>query len=193
VGEVKPWAVMPLKLKQIYTQFSDTFHRYQYRNFLSLESRADGKKVYLGDPCCRAGSPPLELQLNWITNLPEIIWQGGEGNLVEPVYEGKYGVELIVHSDWADKHPLLVEFPEKYRDAIKFRYNSEFGGKTWIMPQGAGPRIAAIVAHGNSLDDCMEECTEISQCLKGTQIESFTRAFPIIKEKIATLKNWGMW
>ena len=80
----------------------------------------------------------------------------------------------------------------KLRDKIKFRYQTEFDGKTWILPQGAGPRIAAIVAHGDSLDDCIEECTDISAQLKGTQIESFTRSFPIIKDKMHTLAQWGI-
>jgi hypothetical protein len=193
VGEVAPWAAMPNALREIYSKLSRTLKQYEYRNFLSLESRAFAKRIYLGDPCCRAGSPPLELQLNWITNLADILWEGAEGHMVNPVYDGRFGVELIVHSDWANKHPLLVEFPEKYRDKIKFRYNSEFEGNTWIMPQGVGPRIAAIVSHGNSIDACIEECKEISSQLKGTLVESFTRSFPIVMEKIETLKTWGHW
>ena len=192
VGVVKPWMGMPPQLRDMYERLSETFKEYGYRNFLSLESRAKGKQIILGDPCCRAGSPPLELQLNWITNLPRVFWEGAEGRMVDPVYDGRYGVELIVHSDWADKHPLLVDFPMKLRDKIKFRYQTEFDGKTWILPQGAGPRIAAIVAHGDSLDACIEECTDISAQLKGTQIESFTRSFPIIKDKMHTLAQWGI-
>lgn len=193
IGEVKPWDQMPDPLKDIYNRLRATFKSYEYRNFLSLESRVLKDKIYLGDPCCRGGSPPLELQLNWITNLADILWEGSEGKMVEPEYSAKFGVELIIHSDWADAHPLMVEFPQKYRNKIKFRYNTEFKGKTWIMPQGAGPRIAAIVATGNSVDACMEECKEISGELKGTQIEAFTRSFPIIKEKIGKLKEWGSW
>jgi hypothetical protein len=184
---------MPQKLRDIYARLSDTFKKYQYRNFLSLESRADEHEIYLGDPACRAGSPPLELQLNWITNLPEILWEGAEGHAVEPKYAGRYGVELVIHSDWSNEHPLMLEFPQRYRDKMKFRYSSEFDGHTWILPQRKGPRIAAVVAHGDNLDDAMEECREISGQLKGTQVESFTRSFPIIKEKIETLEKWGIW
>jgi hypothetical protein len=193
VGEVAAWAAMPHLLREIYSKLSGSFKEYEYRNFLSLESRAFAKRIYLGDPCCRAGSPPLELQLNWITNLADILWEGAEGRMVNPVYDGRFGVELIVHSEWARQHPLLVEFPQKYRNDLKFRYNTEFDGKTWIMPHGDDPRIAAIVAHGSNLDDCMERCKEISGQLKGTEVESFTRAFPIAKEKIDTLKTWGYW
>ena len=193
VGEVRPWAKMPAKLKDIYAALSPTLKSYGYRNFLSLESRADARHVYLQDPCCRAGSPPMELQLNWIKNLADILWLGSAGKMVTPEYKGKYGVELIVHSDWADNHPLMVDFPKEHRSKIKFRYNSEFDGKTWILPQGAGPRIAAVVACGDTLDALFEECKEVSGSLKGIQVEAFTRSFPIIEEKIEQLRKWGLW
>jgi hypothetical protein len=163
-----------------------------YRNFISLESRAKKDVIYLGDPCKRGGSPPLELQLNMIDNLADVLWFGAAGTMIDPKITSKYGVELMIHSDWADKHPLMVDFPSKLRDKIKFRYNSEFDGKTWIMPQGAGPRIAAIVEHGDNLDDIIEQAKEDSSQLKGIQIEAFTRSFPIALEKIEQLKEWGI-
>jgi len=188
----KKWVDMPPRLIDIYDKLSPILKQCEYRNFISLESRASEKEICLGDPCCRGGSPPFELQLNMIDNIPDIMWFGGEGKVMRPRIPSKYGVELIVHSDWADKHPLMVDFPKKYRNQVKFRYNSMFDGNIWIMPQGAGPRIAAVVAHGNSLDDCMEEAKEISGQLKGIQIEAFSRSFPIAKEKIAKLKEWGI-
>lgn len=189
VGVVKPWNEMPLKLLDIYDKMAPTLGEYGYRNFISLESRVKGNVVNLGDPCMRAGSPPGELQYKMIKNLPDIFWFGAEGKVIDPEYDGKYGVELCVHSDWGNANPLMVEFPEKYRDNIKFRYFSEFDGKVWILPQQAGPRIAAIVSNGNNLDDCFAECEEVSKQIKGIQIETFVSAIPLMKEKLKTFKE----
>jgi hypothetical protein len=112
--------------------------------------------------------------------------------MIDPEYAAKYGVMLCVHSDWASKHPLMVQYPKKYREQIKFRYDSEFDGHTWIMPQDAGPRIAGIVAMGDSLDPLYDEVKEISEQMKGIQIESFTRSIPIAKEKLKELASWGI-
>jgi hypothetical protein len=191
IGVKKNWSEMPKNLVDIYNKLSDTLKRYEYRNFISLESRVKNKSIYLGDPCMRSGSPPSEVELKWITNIPDIMWFGAEGKMVDPDFDGKFGVQLNVHSDWCDKNPLIIDFPPALRDNITFRYNAEFDGVTCIMPQGAGPRCAAIVSHGDSLDDCIEECKEISKQINGIQIESFTRSFPIIQEKIKTLKSWG--
>jgi hypothetical protein len=192
IGVVKKWKELPPNLVDIYTKMSEPLKRFECRNFISLESRTKNKDVKLGDPCQRFGSPPGECQMNMITNLPDIFYFGAEGKMIDPEYAAKYCIALMVHSDWAVKHPLMVEYPKKYRDQIKFRWDSEFDGKTWIMPQDAGPRIAAIVAQGNSLEPLFEEVKEISEQLKGIQIESFTRSIPIAKEKLKELASWGI-
>jgi hypothetical protein len=188
----KKMTQMPSELRATYEVLADTLAEYQYRSFLSLESRIGKKGTFLCDPCCRGGSPPLELQLDMIRNIPDILWRGADGEIVEPDIPSQYGVELIVHSEWADKNPLLVDFPEKMREKIKFRYNSEFDGQTWIMPQGAGARIAAVVDHGDDLDELIESVKEMAADIKGFQVENFSRAFPTALEKIEQLKQFGV-
>jgi hypothetical protein len=192
VCAVKDWSKLPANLVDIYEKLSPTLAKYEYRNFLSLECRCRNKKIWLGDPCARAGSPPFELQLNMLLNLPDILWEGAEGKVVEPEYAAKYGFELIVHSDWADENPLLIDFPEQYRDQIKLRYSTQFGKHTWIMPQHGGPRVAAIVSCGDDLEACFDEATEISKTLRGNKIETFTRSIPQLEKNLATLREWGI-
>ena len=192
LGAVKQWDELPRQLTNIYDKLSPTLEKYQYRCLISLESRCQGNKVWLCDPCTRAGSPPFEVQLNWITNLPEMLWEIADGKMPEPKYAGKYGFELIIHSDWAPKHPLRVEFPEEYRDKIKFRYASQFKDGLWIMPQDGGPRIAAAVTTGNDIEACFEECKEIAGSLNGIQVETFTRAMVDLRENLKKLSSWGI-
>lgn len=190
VAVVKPWRELPTQLTDIYDKLAPTLKQYGYRNFLSLECRVRQSDIWLGDPCTRAGSPPFELQVNMLRNLPEILWEGAEGKVVEPEYNGRYGFLLIVHSEWADRNPLRLEFPEKFRDQIKLRYGARFGDSTWIMPQEAGPRIAAVVTCGDDLDGCFAEAEEISLQIKGIQVETFTRSIPVLKESLAKLRDW---
>lgn len=192
LGAVKQWDALPMRITSIYDNLSNTLEQFQYRCFLSLESRCRNNMVWLCDPCCRAGSPPLELQLNWITNLAEVMWQAADGIVVEPQYDGKYGFELIIHSDWAQKHPLRLDFPAKYRDQLKFRYASQFKDGLWIMPQDGGPRIAAAVASGDDIEQCFEECKEIAGSLKGIQVETFNRAMGDLRDNLKTLASWGI-
>jgi hypothetical protein len=153
-----------------------------------------GKDItYLCDPCCRGGSPPFELQLNMLTNLAEIMWEGAGGKMVEPKFAGKYGAQFIIESKWSINNPLLVEFPAEYREQIKFRYATQFGGKLWIMPQHSDtPGFASIVVSGDSLDDCFAEAQEISENIKGIQIEPCIGSVGGLKKNIETFAEMNV-
>lgn len=189
----KPWDKMPEPLTDIYETLAPTLERYQYRSMLSLESRMGKDVTYLCDPCCRGGSPPFELQLNLIENLAEITWEGADGKLVEPKFAGKYGAQFIIESKWSINNPLLVEFPAKYRDRIKFRYATMFGDELWIMPQHSDtPGFASIVVTGDSLDACFGEAKEISSQIKGIGVECLVGSMGGLKENIEKFASLGV-
>jgi hypothetical protein len=192
IGAVKEWKSLPPNLVDIYDKLSGTLKDYQYRNFLSLESRVQKKDIWLGDPCTRCGSPPFELELNMLKNLAEILWEGADGKLVEPEYDGKFGFEMLVQSSWVDDRPLLVEFPEKYRDQIKFRYATQFADGLWIMPQKAGPHFAAIVTCGNSMEDCFAEAEQIGREIKGTKVDAFVGSMDGLRKNLGEFAKWGI-
>jgi len=188
---VKDWEDFPKTMRENYEKLSPALKGYGYRNFFAMEHRTGKDKMYLSDPCCRVGSPVFELELNMMANLADILWQGAGGVLVEPEYRGKYGYEILVQSQWVDQHPLLVQFPEKYRDQIKFRYASQFPDGLWILPQKAGPIFGAIVSYGDSIDACVAEIEEISSQIKGQNVESFTGSAETLKANLKELAIWG--
>ena len=195
---VKDWEQMPTALVDIYDRLSPTLEMYQYRNLFALESRVGKNGMWLADPCCRFGSPVSELELDLISNLPQIMWEGAAGTLVEPEYKAKYGCEVLITSRWASKKPMLIEFPEEYRDQIKLRYAAQFGKETWILPaettskEGDEVAVGAVVAYGESLEACMEEVSEIGKQVKGTQLAVTTDSMPVLKEYLQELAGWGI-
>ena len=190
---VKDWAKMPPQLAEIYETLAPTLSSYSYRNVLSLESRMGKDTTYLCDPCCRGGSPPFELQLNMLTNLAEIMWEGAGGKMVEPKFAGKYGAQFIIESKWSINNPLLVEFPAEYRDRIKFRYATMFGKELWIMPQKSDtPGFASIVTTGDSLDACFEEAQEIAGQIRGIGIECQIGSMDGLKKNLEQFAEWGV-
>ena len=190
---VKNWSEMPEKLTDIYETLAPTLEKYQYRSTLSLESRMGKDVTYLCDPCCRGGSPPFELQLNMIENLAEIMWEGADGNLVEPKFKAKFGAQFIIESKWSINNPLLVEFPKEFRDRIKFRYATMFGEDLWIMPQKSDtPGFGSVVTCGDTMDACFEEAQEIAGSIKGIQIECHIGSMDGLKKNLEQFKQWGV-
>lgn len=192
VGVVKEWIQMPPALVDIYEKLSPTLEEYKFRNLFALESRVGAEGMWLADPCCRFGSPVSELELNMIANLPEILWEGAAGNLVQPQYRGKYGCEVLIKSKWSPEKPMLIEFPEEYRDQIKLRYAAKFGKQTWILPQNSGEEVGAIVSYSKSLEDCMEEVSEIGGQIKGTDLEVTTGSMDVLNGNLKDLASWGI-
>ena len=192
IGVVKDWADFPKTMRENYEKLAPALKGYGYRNFFAMEHRTAKDKMYLSDPCCRVGSPVFELEMNMLTNLSEILWEGAGGVLVEPEYKAKYGYEILVQSQWVDSHPLLLEFDDKYRDQIKFRYAAQFPDGLWILPQKAGPIFGAIVTYGESIDECVAEAEEISGTIKGQGVESFTGSAKDLKENLEEMAEWGI-
>lgn len=192
IGVVKEWKQLPPGLVDVYETLSPALKGFEYRNFFAVECRVGKDQLWLSDPCCRVGSPIFELELNMISNLSVILWEGAEGKLVEPEYKGKYGFEVILQSQWVNEHPLLVDYPEKYRDQIKFRYATKFPDGLWIMPQKQGPAFGSIVAYGDSIDACVAEVEEISAEVKGIQVEAFTGSAQKLKKNLEELSTYGV-
>lgn len=189
---VKDWVEFPPALVSIYDKLSPTLEMYKYRNLFALESRVGEKGIWLADPCCRFGSPVSELELDLIENLPEIMWYGAEGVMVQPKYKAKFGCEVLIKSSWSPEKPMLIQFPEEYRDQIKLRYAAQFGNETWILPQNSGEEVGAIVAYGNSLEDCMAEVNEIGSQVKGTQLSVTTGSMDDLNDSLKDLASWGI-
>ena len=188
---VKDWAQMPSNLVDVYDRLSPTLQMYQYRNLFALESRVGKDGLWLADPCCRFGSPVSELELDLIANLPEIMWEGANGTMVQPQYKAKYGCEVLIKSSWSPEKPMRIIFPEEYRNQIKLRYAAQFGDETWILPQNSGEEVGAICAYGNSLEDCMAEVNEIGKQVKGTQLSVTTGSMDDLNESLKGLASWG--
>lgn len=192
VCAVKDWSQMPPALVDIYEKLAPTLSLYQYRNLFALESRVGKNGLWLADPCCRFGSPVSELELDLITNLPEIMWEGANGTMVMPQYKARYGCEVLIKSAWSPEKPMLIQFPEEYRDQIKLRYAAQFGNDTWILPQNSGEEVGAVVAYGNSLQECMDEVNEIGSQIKGTQLTVTTGSMDELKGSLEDLASWGI-
>jgi hypothetical protein len=171
-----------------------TLKDYGYRNFFSTEVRVkkDGTAFSI-DPCCRAGSPPSELYQNLYSNLADIVWQGSMGKCVDPVPTAKYGAELIIHAQWADKNWQAVEFPQKLRDNIKLRNLTIINGEYYVVPQSVGlPEIGAVVATGNTLQEAITKVTEYGKQIKGYFIDVFPEALEEAQGEIEKLKTFGI-
>jgi hypothetical protein len=172
IGRTMRYSQLPPNVRSVNDKLAPELKRVGYRGFLSTEIRETKDKAYLIDPCSRAGSPPSELYQEMIGNLAEVIWWGAEGIVIEPEYTAKWGAEVLLLSDWADKNWQQVRFPEEVRENVKLRNFTVIDGEYYVIPQWSGmPEIGAVVATGNTAKEAISECKRIAAMVDGYSVE----------------------
>lgn len=188
IGVVKDYDELPEEVQIVNEKLSDVLRDYQYRGFFSTEIRVGkDKKPYLTDPCCRAGAPPNELHQEIISNWGEIIWGGANGEVIQPEFAARYGVETLIHSSWADKNWQAVMMPESVERWVKLRNLTKLNNKWYVAPQSVGlPEIGAVVAIDDDLLEAIAKLQSYIKQVKGYtidhQIGHILDAIEVIKE-----------
>ncbi|HSS98258.1 MAG TPA: hypothetical protein VLK33_14565, partial [Terriglobales bacterium] len=164
---------MPESVIQINDELATMLNRYKYRQFLSTEiiEEEGSDNKFLIDLTCRQASPAGEVYCEMFDNLPEIIWEGADGKLVQPKISKKYGAQLMLTSDWAVEHCQKVEFPEDIRQNVKLYNHCRVDGVDWIIPQTVKMKhIGSVVAISDSPEESVSECKELASQVSGFDI-----------------------
>lgn len=189
-GMVSDYDDMPASVIRANEALSKYLAEYKYRQFFSTEiiEEEGSDNEYLIDLTCRHASPAGEFYCENFTNLPDILWHGAEGKLIEPEPEGKYGAQIVLTSEWAVENPQRVTFPEEIRHMVKLYNHCRIDGVDWIIPQIAKMKhIGSIVAVADSPEEARDNCKEAAEQVTGFDLsyneEALDEAFT---EMVAT-------
>jgi hypothetical protein len=149
------------------------FAEYGYRGFFSTEVRISKDKTpYMNDLCARGGSPPNELYQEMFVNLPEIVWYGANGEIVEPEPIAQWGAEILIHSSWAIDNWQPIDFPEEFAKRVKLRNAVKISDRLYVMPQvGKLPEIGAVIGWGKTMDSAIKNAKEVADSIQGYFID----------------------
>lgn len=134
--------------------------KFGYRGFFSSEVRIAGEKSYFIDPTCRAASPPSQVMAELFGNLGDIIWQGANGNCVEPEATATYGVQALITCDRGPDEWAILELPERLKPYVRCGFATEIDGRLCIPPHQLGHMLGWLVATGDTVSDAIESLKE---------------------------------
>lgn len=193
IGHFRSYESMAEPIRQVNAAFAPVLQGYQYRNFWAAEARVqrDGTPWVI-DPCCRAGSPPSELQLVMYKNLADIFWFGAEGQVIDPIPAAEWGAEIMLISSWANNNWQAVEFPASIRENVKLHFPVVIDGKYYTTPQGFDlPCIGAAVGIGDTMQIAMNRARKVAEQVKGYFVDCDLDVFVRAKEEINQLNEFG--
>ena len=157
---------LPKEVRDTNTKISYAM-RNGYRQFFSTEIRDE----FLIDITARHASPAGEVITQMFTNLPEILWWGAEGKLLDPVIEEPFGAQMIICADWAMNHYAPVRFPEDIRPFVKLYNHCRVDGVDYFVPQLAKmEQIGSVIALGESLESAVELCKQRAKQVIGYEV-----------------------
>ena len=167
-GKFMKYTDLSKGIRRVNDQISPILKSYGYSGFFSTEVRTtkDGKN-YLIDPCCRLGSPPNELYQEMYANLGEIVWGLAHGEVVDPIPTKKFGMEALIWSDWYMNSHQAFYFPKEIRRWIKTRNTVLIDGTYYTLNLHGLPEIGALVAIGDSFEECKKKLEEMAPMIEG--------------------------
>jgi hypothetical protein len=165
-------------LSPLITDFTDkissTLKKFRYRNFFHTEGRTGKEKIpRVIDVTCRAGSPPSEVLVEMISNLDEVMWYGADGELIEPVFEAKYGIEIMIDSSWAgESRWQAIDYPKEISRWVKLRSYTIIDGMHYVIPKYQDfDNCGAVVAIGDTMQECFDKVKKYAGQIKGHKID----------------------
>jgi len=165
----------------------------KYRNFLSTEIRIPENSLpHLIDVTNRPPIPSSAIQIANYKNRADIFWHGANGENVPVETHARFGAEAMIYSDWAHKHPMIVQVPEDVQQYVNLFNSVNLGKETEVvMPHMQdvaviGDEIGSVIGLGDTLEEAIQECKDHAEGIQGmglyVKADSLESLLPQIKE-----------
>jgi len=193
-GQFVPWKAIPEPLRRWNEAMAPYLEQAGFRGSLSNEIRiGKDKEPFMIDATCRMPSPPGELWQEIITNLAEVLWSGAGGEVAEPIPAGKFGVEVILKSAFAEDNHQPVEIPEQFERNVKLYNSILVDGRRYVVPQGDQmTEIGAVIGWGDTLEAAVAMAQEAGESVKGYGIKFGMGPIDNATEQMAELADLGV-
>lgn len=194
VGQVRKWDDLPEPIRRWNDRMAPLFEKAGSRTFVSNEIRiGDDLEPFMIDATIRLPSPPGELIQELVKNLPEVLWSGADGKLVEPEMAGKWGVEVILKSAWAESNHLPVFVPDKFTRFLKLYNPVVVDGRRHVVTQDEEMNeIGAVVGFGDTLEAAIDMAREVGESVEGYGVRFSLGAVELVKQEIEKIEKIGV-
>jgi len=183
LGVVTPRDEMPDHVQNVIESFSPILKQYRCRNFMSMEIRVKDDVGYYIDPTQRCPCPATGSQLKLIGNLPEVIFAGANGELVEPEWTDKVSAECIMTEKGPKECWSITEFPKELQEHVFCGGSCEIDGRICSPPDDSDENtIGWLVATGSSIEQVVEQMKEYAAMLPDGVSAKTDSLFDLLKE-----------
>jgi hypothetical protein len=161
------------------------------RQFLSTEVKiTDDGKSFLLEPTIRLPSPAGEEQMELYENISEIIYQGAQGILVDPVVKVHFACEAMVEHKGNKDRWRSLQVPDSVRRWIKLYDTVKVGDTLGIAP--GSECIGAVVGIGNTPQEALDHLKENAEAISDQDVTIHIESLATILQEIEEAQSKGI-
>lgn len=188
LGSKRDYRHLPNEVQEVNRYFAPVLAEYGYRNFFATELRVKDGKAFFIDPTMRMAGQTMEQLLNTCENLPEVMYKGAAGEMVQPIWKADYAAEATMTytggeaSDWK-----VLCVPEAARPWVKLYHHLRVGNYDWFPP-GRSKELGVVLGMGDSVDESIGHLAENFKHLEDAgepvsiPFEGFARLLQTVQE-----------
>lgn len=194
-GMVEDYDKLPEQIKDNNAKVAPLLKKWRCRSWFGMETRVTRKEgvPFVIDPLVRFGNPPGALCSLIYRNLAEIMWHGAEGELVQPVFDNAWGVQLQMYSSWSEDHWQPIHFPQEIAPYVKLPYHTVIDGTHYVVPTAdKNPAIGSVVATGKTLQQAIEKVKKYAEQVEGPAIKVDMDVADGLIAEFDKLKQYGL-
>jgi len=194
LGKICSEIQLPKQIRYINDKIKSIFKEEKTRGHFSYEIRTDNPNDgYLIDFTARMPNPPYQLHIAMTKNLPEIIWYGSQGIMVQPEYNAKYGAIAIMKSEYAKDHYMPVRIPDKSKEWVYLmEWMVDKKGEYWSCPISGFDEFGAVVGIGNTQKEAIDNLNKNAKDVKGDGLVIETPALDEADKQLKDLRKYGV-
>lgn len=183
---------LPEVVREINQAFSPLMaERYGYRNFWATEIRKVDDTGFFIDPTPRMAGQTMEHLFETCTNLPEIIWYGANGVVLEPEFEYPFAAEATMHYTESADQWMTFRIPKSVRRWCKLYHHAECDG-AFHVPPGKNDEVGVVIGNGKTVGEAIEHLQDNFSQLSNEPLQIRTEGFADLLNQIKEAQKDGM-
>ncbi len=162
LGSEMAYDDLPEAVKLVNEKMAPVLKGYGYRNFWATEIRIKNDVPHFIDPTCRqAGMTQEHLVLGTCRNLPEVIYRGAAGEMVEPEFTSQFAAEATLHytGPGGNHGWKTLRVPDAIADKVAL-YRYCMAEDAYHFPPAKNDEVGVICGNGDSIEAAIEDLKE---------------------------------
>jgi hypothetical protein len=184
LGSLLDYDALPAAVQVVNEKLAPVLAEYGYRNFWATEIRQKDGIPYFIDPTARMAGQTMEHLLKTCTNLPQVIWKGSHGEIVEPEFDALFAAEATLHYTGAGGDTWkTLKVPESIEDKVAL-YRCCLADGAYQFPPHKSDELGVISGTGDTIEESINDLKDAFEELKSEPVSIELAGFADLIEEI---------